>query len=127
MIRRSSIGIASVAIGIASVAILAFGTCVLAGPQQPAGKGPAGDRLVRRVYPVPDLIKPDETMKDRLIEVIKLAMGPEGWADAGGQGTVQYFPMGKALVVCQTEEVHRRISLLLNAFRKSRIPWYELA
>lgn len=37
---------------------------------------------------------------------------------AGGNGTIEYFPLGKGLVINQTPDIHARIQLLLDDLRK---------
>ena len=42
------------------------------------------------------------TREDALIKLITNTIDPNSWADAGGQGTIDYFPLGVALVINQT-------------------------
>jgi hypothetical protein len=112
---------------------------VLAGLVQTA---PAGDELVQKVYHVADLVVPipDHDASDRpksgdaatcpnacpggktcaadLIELIQAAVAPHTWANAGGHGTLDYFPLGMTLVARQTAGVHERIADLLQSLRK---------
>jgi hypothetical protein len=61
------------------------------------------------------------TCEDLLIRLIT-RIEPASWTDLGGPGTVQYFPLGLALVVNQTPEVHERIQELLVSLRRQ---WAE--
>ena len=43
---------------------------------------------------------------------------PSTWSEAGGSGTVEYFPLSLALVISQTPDVHARIAEVLDALRR---------
>jgi hypothetical protein len=91
---------------------------------------PAQQPVVTRTYAVADLVVPQgggATLEERLMRLITDGVDPRTWGDVVGRGTIQYFPLGQALVIRQTEAAHRRIAALLDALRKSRIPWYQLA
>src|SRR4051794_6746806 len=73
-------------------------------------KNPApAPQLVQRTYPVADLVVPinrdlcsdqpfdDRTQEDQLIELIRTPVAPASWG-CGGRGTIQYYPLGMALV-----------------------------
>ena len=101
-----------------------------------AGTGKRGEplqsaELVRLVYPVADLVvpiedhwplfqprKPAKTKENELVELIRTTIAPKSWKDAGGVGMLQYYPLGMALVVNQTKEIHDEIRDILNALRK---------
>jgi type II secretory pathway component GspD/PulD (secretin)/tetratricopeptide (TPR) repeat protein len=69
--------------------------------------------------PVPGSPKgPGRTIEDLLIKVIQSTVQPTSWSEMGGQGTVQYFPLGMALVVTQTPNIQEEIAELLQALRR---------
>src|SRR5206468_1871383 len=45
------------------------------------------------------------TIEDLLINLITNTVAPNSWSSVGGPGTIQYYPLGMALVVNQTQEV----------------------
>jgi type II secretory pathway component GspD/PulD (secretin) len=55
---------------------------------------------------------------DKLMELVKGAVAADTWRDVGGQGTIQYFPMGMALVINQAPEVQEEVKQLLDSLRK---------
>lgn len=61
---------------------------------------------------------PGETLHNELIELIKNTVAKSSWEDMGGQGSIQYFPLGMALVVNQTQEVQEEVQQLLAALRR---------
>src|SRR5205823_2910093 len=61
---------------------------------------------------------PGQTMEDLLMDLIKGSIHPHTWKEMGGPGTIQYFPLGMALVINQTQEVQGDISDLLAALRR---------
>jgi hypothetical protein len=76
-------------------------------------------RLITRVYRVADLLGKDtERRVDKLVKVIRLAVDPKSWVDAGGKGTVDYAPLDKALIVSQTAGNQERVHLLLEALHE---------
>ncbi len=83
------------------------------------------DCLFQVTYTVGDLVvskKGGRTGEIRLLELIT-RIAPQTWDSAGGAGRVQYFPLGSAIVVNQTADVHRRIQAVLTFLRASGIPW----
>src|SRR5439155_1707004 len=98
----------------------------------------AAPKLVTVTYPVADLIVPvdmdlcahscepqggpqrrgPQTLEDTLMQTITKAIARDSWKDVGGQGTMQYFPLGMALVVTQTEAVQQEVFALLKALRR---------
>ena len=68
-------------------------------------------QLVQRTYAVADLVVPidmdnepgkpaDRTTREaELMSLILSAVAPDSWESVGGVGTLQYFPLGMALVV----------------------------
>jgi hypothetical protein len=87
------------------------------------------DRLVRVTYPVADLIVPipgypcsdkKETLEVTLIQVLTNTIARESWSQAGGAGTIAYFPFGMAIVVNQRQDVHAEIARLLTELRRAQ-------
>ncbi|MEM6469663.1 MAG: hypothetical protein AAF802_08830 [Planctomycetota bacterium] len=52
-----------------------------------------------------------------LIELIKRIIDPNFWSDRGGNGTIQYFALSRALVIRATSDHHQQIKDLLDALR----------
>jgi hypothetical protein len=61
---------------------------------------------------------PQNTQEDQLIKLIVDTIDPAGWSQRGGQATVEYFPLGMALVVNQTPAVQEQIADFLAALRR---------
>jgi type II secretory pathway component GspD/PulD (secretin)/tetratricopeptide (TPR) repeat protein len=59
-----------------------------------------------------------QTIEDTLINLITSTISPETWQSAGGPGQIQYFPLGLALVVNQTQDVQEQVLDLLQALRR---------
>jgi len=94
--------------------------------------------LVDRVYPVADLIDahgcylvppgklfadarpqpPWEARANVLMKLVVNVVAPTTWRHHHGLGTIDYFPLGMALVVWQTPEVHERIAEFLAGLRR---------
>jgi hypothetical protein len=53
-----------------------------------------------------------------LIKVITSTIEPNTWSKRGGLGTIDYFPLGKALVVHQTPDIHEKIGDFLAFLRR---------
>src|SRR5262249_17658192 len=58
------------------------------------------------------------TIEDVLIKLITNAISPSSWNDMGGPGTIDYFPLGMALVINQTPDIQEQIADLLAALRR---------
>ncbi|MFL5342173.1 MAG: RNA polymerase sigma factor [Gemmataceae bacterium] len=78
-------------------------------------KGARG-RLVQRVILVEDLIGPDSG-PETLVKIIHNTIEPKSWSDMGGPATIEYFPLGKSLVVNQYADTHEQLQSLLDALR----------
>ena len=63
---------------------------------------------------------PGTTAEDALIRVIVQTIAPNSWSEVGGKGTIQYFPLGLALVVNQTQDVQEQIADLLATLRREQ-------
>lgn len=79
------------------------------------------------VYPVGDLLGPpgakwDDLDYDSLIEVITSTVSPESWDTNGGPGSIPLVPNCKALVILQTQRIHRDIRHLLTELRAQKPP-----
>jgi hypothetical protein len=61
---------------------------------------------------------PARTLEDKLTRLIVSSIKPRSWDQMGGPGTLDYYPLGMALVVKQTPEVHEQIAELLAALRR---------
>jgi len=61
---------------------------------------------------------PGMTCEDLLMRLICEKIAPDSWQDRGGMGTMQYFPLGMALVVAQTPDVHERIAEYLGELQR---------
>jgi hypothetical protein len=82
-------------------------------------EGTGRERLVRRVYPVADLVGASGKA-DNLIEVLTTTIGPGSWAPEGGPGTIAYFAEGQCLVVSQSAAVQDEVRQLLEELRAAR-------
>jgi len=58
------------------------------------------------------------TMEELLIRLITNTVAPSSWAEVGGPGTIDYFPLGMALVINQTPDVQEQVQELLDALRR---------
>lgn len=100
--------------------------------------------LVRLVYPVADLVvpvagwkgwtshpvlrwnawatdgerTPGATLESELMSLVQSSIAPQTWKEYDGAGTIEYYPLGMALVVNQTLEVQGEIRDLLTALRR---------
>lgn len=59
-----------------------------------------------------------QAMADILIQLITETVAPNTWASSGGEGRIQYFPLGMGLIINQTQEVQEDIVALLAALRR---------
>jgi Flp pilus assembly secretin CpaC len=94
-----------------------------------ASDAEAQEKPIQRVYPVADLVIPidraannadDAAVAAKLVELITSTIEPKSWEEAGGPGSIEYYPLGMALVVCQTAPVHERIAELLRSLCKQQ-------
>jgi type II secretory pathway component GspD/PulD (secretin) len=78
------------------------------------------------VYPVAHLVVPQNappqanvsTQESELMRRIAETVSPAAWAEAGGQGTMQYYPPGMGLVVRQTPAIQRQVAELLGNMKR---------
>jgi hypothetical protein len=80
----------------------------------------AGNPLLLRYASSHDLSLPtkDATLENALMEMIVQNVGTDRWLDDGGQGTIEYCAMCKALMIDQTPDVHNAIAGLLADLRR---------
>jgi RNA polymerase sigma factor (sigma-70 family) len=79
-------------------------------------EGARGNQMVRSL-PVDDLVRPDGNA-DALIKVITNTIRPDAWSTAGGSGTIEYYPVGRSLIVNQHPETLEQVEVLLEALRR---------
>jgi type II secretory pathway component GspD/PulD (secretin) len=101
--------------------------------QQPALAGQG--ELITVTYPVGDVVIPinvegtcstrspvtnslSTSFEANLVHAITTTIAPQTWASAGGQGTIEYRPAGRALVVVQTQDNQEHIADLLAVLRR---------
>jgi hypothetical protein len=83
----------------------------------------ARGKLVTKTFHVGDLVCRPGGAGDRsncqkvLVNLVTNAVAPQSWNTMGGDGTVDYFPLGQSLVVSQTPDVQEQIAQLLMALR----------
>ena len=58
------------------------------------------------------------TLENALINLIMNTVQQNTWSHMGGPGTIQYFPLGHALIVNQTQEVQEDVIALLQSLRR---------
>ena len=69
-------------------------------------------------YTVSDLAGEDKTALEKLAALIRNLVAPQSWRGNGGEGSIE--PEGKALLVMQSGDVHRRILIFCEKLRKAR-------
>jgi hypothetical protein len=106
------------------LALAAVGPWPRAEATEPKGSG-TSKKLIQKSYPVADLV---QTLgkgpagaggPELLVEAIVAAVKPKSWNSHGGtstiEGTIDYHPETKALIISQTADVHVRVASLLKA------------
>jgi type II secretory pathway component GspD/PulD (secretin) len=61
---------------------------------------------------------PKGTMQEELMRLIMSTIAPLTWRDVGGQGTIEFYPLGMALVITQTPDIQEQVADLLGALRR---------
>jgi type II secretory pathway component GspD/PulD (secretin) len=61
---------------------------------------------------------PKGTLQDVLIKMVTNTIAPQSWASVGGPGTIDYYPLGMALVITQTPDIQEQVAELLQALRR---------
>ncbi|MFL5342468.1 MAG: hypothetical protein ACJ8F7_20170, partial [Gemmataceae bacterium] len=59
-----------------------------------------------------------KTIEDVLIKLVTNTVQPQSWAEVGGSGTIDYFPIGMALVINQTPDIQEQVAELLASLRR---------
>lgn len=63
------------------------------------------------------LLFPPSKNEERLMQMITSTVEPKSWCQAGGQGSVEYFPIGMGLVVYNSADVIRQVETFLESLR----------
>jgi type II secretory pathway component GspD/PulD (secretin) len=58
------------------------------------------------------------TIEDVLMKLVTNTVAPSSWAEVGGAGTIDYYPIGMALVINQFEDIQEQIADLLDQLRR---------
>ena len=61
---------------------------------------------------------PTNTTEEQLIKLVTSTIEPRSWAEMGGPGTIEYYPLTLSLVVNQTPDIQEQIQELLEALRR---------
>ena len=92
----------------------------------------SASKSVTKVYSVADLVvplptagvpmgqlaEPPRTCEAELIEKITTAVEPKSWTKAGGKGSIDYFPLGMALVINHEPMIQAKVEQFLENLRK---------
>jgi hypothetical protein len=83
---------------------------------------PGAAKLSVKVYQVGSLVRPGDGKPEEaaLVQLVTRIIEPASWDTMGGSGSIEYFALGKCLVVNQTAEIHERIEALLNALHDAK-------
>jgi hypothetical protein len=109
--------------------------CLLLAGEPNGAQAADSQRLVQRTYEVADLIVPHDphigapgqsvekksapiSPEEMLIKMIVNTIEPRSWSDMDGPGTVDYFPLGRALVINQTPDIQEQVAELLASLRR---------
>ena len=80
-----------------------------------------GDKLLTRIYPVPDLYQRGAIPSD-LETAIMRAIEPESWDIQNGPGSITYVSKSESLVIRHTRAAHDQILQLLRDLRDAKRP-----
>src|SRR5262249_51969213 len=58
------------------------------------------------------------TCEDRLIKLIQNTISPQCWSCNGGAATLEYYPLGMALIVNAETDVQEQVTKLLQELRR---------
>ncbi len=58
------------------------------------------------------------TLERELIRLVTTTIKPDSWQGLGGEGTIEYFPLGMVMVINQSPEVIEEVERLLESLRK---------
>src|SRR5581483_2263086 len=73
-------------------------------------------RMETKVFNVDQLLAADQADRESIAAVIKLIseyVQPSTWSCAGGSGNIEYYALGRALVINQSADVQEQIAKLL--------------
>jgi RNA polymerase sigma factor (sigma-70 family) len=87
-------------------------------PSSNPGAAPRGAGLVTKVYSVDELAS-DDKQAEALIRVIRRAAAAGTWDVDGGAGVVEYFQVGRSLVVRNTSDAHKELGELLGLLKEA--------
>jgi type II secretory pathway component GspD/PulD (secretin) len=93
----------------------------MAGPSTPISQEQSSPGLAASTSPGTPAIRkenPKGTLQEELIRLIMSTIAPTTWRDVGGQGTIEYYPLGMALVIAQTPDIQEQVADLLAALRR---------
>lgn len=89
-------------------------------PQNPAQARmtsmPSGGSMTST--PTTEKSNPKGTIEDVLIKLIQSTIAPGSWDTVGGQGHIEFFPIGMALTISQTPDIQEQVQDLLAALRR---------
>lgn len=88
------------------------------GIQGAAQFGPGGTLTTNPLSASSSVVNGTSTKHEQLIKLITNMVRPYTWDGAGGNGKVEFFDIGSALVVNQTADVIREVEDLLEALRR---------
>jgi hypothetical protein len=96
-------------------------------PKKTKPSSDGASKLVIKCYPIDWLCSPmtppspaaqTVAAEDRLIKIITHSVHPKSWSCTGGPATIEFYPIGKALVVTQTPEIHEHVAELIAMLRQ---------
>jgi general secretion pathway protein D len=89
-------------------------------PVMQAGQpsGPGWDRAARLTVDEPPGQQTAKIHEARLMRLIRRTVSPDSWSERGGQGKMDFYPLGLSLVVYQTPAVQAEVAHLLAALRR---------
>lgn len=61
---------------------------------------------------------PTGQLQEVLMKLITNTISPNSWSAVGGPGTIEFFPLGSALVINQTPDIQEQVADLLQALRR---------
>ena len=103
--------------------------------QTPTRANKPESNQVAVTYPVADLVVPiggldypfasgnEEEKKTKeawLMDKITRSIASKTWADNGGTGTIQYYPLGMAIIVNQSPQIQAQVKDLLETMRRAQ-------
>ncbi|MFL5331407.1 MAG: hypothetical protein ACJ8C4_21165 [Gemmataceae bacterium] len=97
---------------------LGEGTPVSSNGQPTLTTSPGANQPQTSMSPIGATTMAKQTMQDMLIKLIQNTVAPQSWSEVGGSGTVEYMPIGMALIINQTTDVQEQVEQLLEALRR---------